>query len=242
MSSMPLSRHLQELRTRFIVVALWFLASLGSAFLFVQDVYRYLIRDVEQRLAVLGPSDVLWIYLAIAGVTALAATTPVAALQLWLYVKPGLHPEERRAALAYIPAFTLLFLLGVGFGYLIVFPMALAFLNRMAAEDFTVMYTAEKYFRFMIHMTVPLGLVFELPVVILFLTKLGILDPERLAKARKSSYLGLTILSVMLTPPDIVSDIMVLVPLFLLFEISLTLSRYAYRKKRRLHQLPSVME
>lgn len=83
----------------------------------------------------------------------------------------------------------------------------------------------------MIHMTLPFGLLFEMPAAVMFLTKLGILNPERLAKARKMAYFILLIVGVTITPPDILSDIIVIIPLFLLYEISITISRVVYRKQ-----------
>ena len=129
---------------------------------------------------------------------------------------------------------TVLFLIGISFGYLILFPMVLSFMNQMAAADFNAMYTAEKYFTFMIHMTVPFGLLFEMPAVVMFLTRLGILNPHRLAKARKLAYFLLVIVAVTITPPDILSDLVVTVPLFLLYEISIAISKVVYRKQLKL--------
>ena len=86
------------------------------------------------------------------------------------------------------------------------------------------MYTAEKYFSFMVNMTVPFGVLFEMPVVVMFLTQIGVLSPKRMAKMRKLAYFVLAVTAVTITPPDIISDILVIIPLFLLYEISVTLS------------------
>ena len=120
--------------------------------------------------------------------------------------------------------------MGLAFGYFVIYPMVLSFLDSLS-HHFITAYTAERYFRFMVHMTVPFGVLFEMPVVIMFLTSIGILNPLRLAKMRKISSL-LTIATVTITPPDIVSDILVIVPLFLLYEISVGLSRIVYQKRR----------
>lgn len=226
--------HLDELRTRLIRTLLAFLVSMAAAFLFVRDIYAWLVRGIDGKLVVLGPSDVVWVYVMLAGVVALAVTTPIAAYQTWRFVQPALGDGTKRAALLFIPALTLLFLTGLAFGYFILYPMVLGFMNRMAEEQFTAMYTAQKYFTFMIHMTVPFGLLFEMPAVVMFLTKLGILTPAKLAKGRKFAYFILVIVAVTVTPPDIVSDIVVIVPLFLLYEISIVISRFMYRKQLRM--------
>ena len=223
--------HLEEMRTRIIRTLIAFLVSMVAAFIYVRDIYQWLVRDMDQKLVILGPSDVMWVYFMIAGVVAIAVTLPVAAYQTWKFVQPAVPEQAQRATLLFIPSITLLFLLGILFGYLILFPMVLHFMNEMAANDFAAMYTAEKYFTFMIHMTVPFGLLFEMPAVVMFLTKLGILNPHRLAKARKLAYFILVIVAVTITPPDILSDVIVVVPLFLLYEISITISKFVYRNQ-----------
>jgi len=234
-----LTEHLAELRKRILVTLGTFLVALCGALVYVEPMYDLLTRGVPGKLQVLGPTDVIWVYFMIAGVFAIAVTIPVAGFQIWRFVVPGLRQFERRASLAYIPALAVLFLIGLAFGYFVIYPMVLGFLSSLS-DNFITAYTAEKYFRFMIHMTVPFGILFEMPVVIMFLTSLGILNPLRLSKMRKIAYLLLTITAVTITPPDIVSDILVTIPLLLLYEISVGLSRFVYRK--RLTRLEMVME
>lgn len=222
--------HLAELRKRIMLTLFAFLLAFCFAFIFVKDIYRWLVRDLDQKLAILGPSDIVWVYFMIAGVGAIALTIPVAASQAWLFVKPALREREQKATVIYIPVMSLLFVAGISFGYFIIYPMVLGFLNGMA-HDFETVYTAEKYFRFMIHMTVPFGFLFEMPAVTLFLSKLGIVNPARLAKARKPAYFVLSIVAVTITPPDIISDILVIIPLFALYEISVSISKLVYRQK-----------
>lgn len=222
--------HLNELRRRLVFTVAAFLVSLAGAFIYVKEIYRWLVRDLDQKLAILAPSDILWVYLKLAGVVALAVTLPIAGYQVWRFVKPALQPAEQRATLAYIPWLAILFIVGIAFGYWVIYPMVMEFLEKMSG-DFETVYTAEKYFSFMISMTVPFGLLFEMPVTVMFLTRLGILNPARLAKARKLSYFGLTVTAVLITPPDIVSDVLVIIPLFILFEISVALSGFVHRKR-----------
>jgi len=156
--------HLEELRKRLMVTLFSFLLAFAFCFIFVKDVYRFLVRDLDHKLAILGPSDVVWVYFMIAGVGAIALTIPVAAYHIWRFVKPALREREQKATVMFIPALTLLFLVGISFGYFIIYPMVLGFLNSMSG-DFETMYTAERYFTFMIHMTLPFGLLFEMPAV-----------------------------------------------------------------------------
>ncbi|GGF27574.1 Sec-independent protein translocase protein TatCd [Halobacillus andaensis] len=229
--NLQLVGHLEELRKRIIITLLSFVAFLIGGFVFVRPIYRWLIKDLDAKLAVLGPGDILWVYLMIAAVIALAATIPVAAFQVWLFVKPALNQEERKVTLQFIPALFFLFLFGISFGYFLLFPLVLGFLTSLSDGQFEMMFTADKYFRFLLNLTVPFGLLFEMPLVIMFLTRLGILNPIRLKKARKIAYFILVVISVLITPPDFLSDVLVIVPLFILYEISISLSTIVYRRK-----------
>lgn len=223
--------HLEELRNRMIMTLLVFILFLIGAFVFVKPIYGWLIKDLDTKLAILGPSDILWVYLMIAAVIALAATIPVAAFQAWRFVAPALSQEERSVTLRFIPALFFLFIFGIAFGYFLVFPIVLGFLLSLSEGQFEMVFTADKYFRFMLNMTLPFGVLFEMPLVTLFLTRLGILNPTRLRKARKVSYMVLIIVSVLITPPDFLSDILVIVPLLVLYEISISLSNMVYNKR-----------
>ncbi|MDM8147217.1 twin-arginine translocase subunit TatC [Priestia megaterium] len=229
--NMSAIQHLEELRRRIIITLAFFIVFLLVAFLYVQDIYHYLVRDLPFKLALLGPTDILVVYLTIATVMAIAATLPFAASQLWLFVKPALTQKERQIALAYIPALFLLFLGGISFGYFILFPLVLKFLMSLSDDMFATFFTTEKYFRFLLHMTLPFGFLFEMPAVVMFLTSLGLINPHRLQKVRKYAYFLLIIVSIVITPPDFLSDVLVTIPLLLLYEVSIILSKIVYRKK-----------
>jgi sec-independent protein translocase protein TatC len=231
--NMPLVQHFEELRKRIIITLVAFLLSLVLAFIYVQDIYHVLVKDLPFKLALLGPSDILLVYLMIASVVAITATIPVAAYQAWLYVNPALTPKERRVTIAYIPGLFILFILGISFGYYILFPLVLNFLMSLSNDMFTTFFTTEKYFQFLLHMTLPFGFLFELPVVIMFLTSLGIINPYRLQKIRKYAYFLLIFVSILITPPDFLSDILVVIPLLLLYESSISLSKFVYKRQQR---------
>jgi len=223
--------HLDEMRKRIIKTAIAFFVSLVAAFIFVEDIYHLLSRDFNGKLTILGPSDILWVYMMISGVFAIAVTIPVAAFQTWKFVKPGLTAPEQKLTLRFIPGLFILFVMGISFGYFVLFPIVLSFLTSLSVGQFETMFTADKYFRFMINLTLPFGFLFEMPLVVMFLTRLGILNPLRLAKARKLSYFILVVVSILITPPDLVSDFIVIVPLLTLYEISIFISKVVYRKK-----------
>ncbi|USK36394.1 twin-arginine translocase subunit TatC [Bacillus sp. F19] len=183
-----------------------FIVFLCYLFLYVKNIYNWIIQDFPNKLAVLGPSDILWVYLMLSSVVALAGTIPIAAHQIWLYVRPALHENERKVTLAYIPALFILFILVICFGYFLIFPIVFNFLLSLSDDMFMNFFTVKKYFRFMVNMTLPFGLLFELSVIIMFLTSIGILNPYRLQKARKYAYFVLILTSVLITPPDFLSE------------------------------------
>ncbi|MEH7416722.1 twin-arginine translocase subunit TatC [Neobacillus drentensis] len=226
--------HLEELRKRIIISALAFIVFFIVGFIYVDDIYKWFVGST--KLLVLGPSDIMWIYFMLAGVVAVAGTIPVLALQIWLFVRPALRPNERKITVTYVPALFILFVMGLAFGYFVIFPMVLNFLVSIGQGMFVTNFTAEKYFSFILNMTLPFGVLFELPVVVMFLTSLGIINPFVLAKIRKYAYFVLIIIAVVITPPDFMSDFVVTIPLLLLYEVSINLSKFVYRKKLKNQQ------
>ncbi|MFF2288633.1 twin-arginine translocase subunit TatC [Peribacillus butanolivorans] len=238
---MLMVEHLEELRKRIIYTLIAFLVFLIGSFIFVNDIYTWLIRDLGHKLAVLGPSEILWVYFMISGVIAIALTIPIAAYQTWLFVKPALSENEQKTTLTYIPGLFILFIAGLSFGYFVVYPTVLGFLLSLSEGQFETMFTSEKYFKFMINLTLPFGFLFEIPLVVMFLTSLGVVNPMILSKARKISYFLLVVVAILITPPDFMSDILVTVPLLVLYEFSVTLSKIVYRKKLK-QQSDNVIE
>jgi sec-independent protein translocase protein TatC len=231
---MDLIGHFEELRKRLVLILGIFLVFFVLAFIYVENIYHWLVKDLEIQLAILGPTDILWVYLVLACVCAIAGTIPVAAHQVWLFVRPALKERERKVTLAYIPALFLLFILGISFGYFVIFPIVFKFLLSLSEDLLLTFFTTEKYFTFLIHMTLPFGFLFELPVVIMFLTSLGVLNPYTLQKMRKYAYFVLIVTAVFITPPDLLSDVLVIIPLLFLYECSVLLSKVVYRRKTKL--------
>jgi sec-independent protein translocase protein TatC len=234
-NDMALIGHFEELRKRLIIILGAFMILFILAFVYVEDIYQWLVQDLEVQLAILGPSDILWVYLMLSCVVAISGSIPIAAYQIWLFVRPALKDTERKVTLAYIPSLFLLFIVGISFGYFIIFPIVFQFLLSMSEGMFMTFFTTEKYFTFLLHMTLPFGFLFELPVVIMFLTSLGVLNPYRLQKIRKYSYFVLIVTAVLITPPDFLSDILVVIPLIFLYECSVLLSKVVYKRKQKLN-------
>ncbi|WP_338447928.1 twin-arginine translocase subunit TatC [Niallia oryzisoli] len=223
--------HLDELRKRLIISVAAFIVFFIVGFFYVEELYQWITKDLDVKLIVLGPSDILWVYFMIATVIAVAGTIPVLATQIWLFVKPALKPIERKVSLTYVPALFFLFIIGLCFGYFVIFPTIMGFLIELGGEMMATNFTAEKYFRFILTTTVPFGVLFELPVVLMFLTSLGIVNPYVLSKIRKYAYFVLIIVAIVISPPDFMSDFIVAVPLLFLYEISVNLSKFVYKRK-----------
>lgn len=232
---MTLVEHLSELRKRIIWVLVVFTLSLVAGLVVAKLLIDYLknvppANTIEWN--VFSPWDAIRMYMNFAFMIGLIITLPVALYHTWAFVKPGLREEEQRASIMYIPFAFLLFLGGLAFGYFVVFPMAFFFTSTLTQSlQLTETYGISQYFSFMFNILIPLSIIFELPIVVMFLTKLRILNPLKLHKMRKISYMILVIVSTLITPPDAISALVVAVPMVLLYELSVMLSRMVYRKQ-----------
>jgi sec-independent protein translocase protein TatC len=249
---MTLVEHLQELRKRIIWVTIVFALAMIVGFVFAKRFINFLkdmppmnifqlvmshfthepIASSVIEWNVFSPWDPLRIYMSFAFAVGLVIAMPVILYHLWAFVKPGLREEERKASIMYIPFAFLLFLMGLAFGYFVVFPMAFFFTSTLTKSlELTQTYGVTQYFSFMFNILIPLSLVFELPIVVMFLTRIRILNPDRMRKMRKVSYMLLVIVSAIITPPDAISALIVAVPMIILYEFSVYLSKLVHRKQ-----------
>jgi sec-independent protein translocase protein TatC len=233
---MNLTGHLSELRNRLIVTAVFFVVFFILGFIYVKQIYNFFVEDIDFKLTVISPGEIIWIHFTMAGLVAIAVTIPLLAFQIWSFIKPGLTSTERKASLAYIPALFLLFLAGLVFGYYMFIKMILPFLLSLNDGMFNEMFTVDKYFKFLLRVTLPFAFLFEIPIIAMFLTSIGILSPEFMKKSRKYAYFILVIIGTIVTPPDFVLQLVVAVPLIMLYEVSIQLSKIVYRKKMRKHE------
>ncbi|RCX20500.1 sec-independent protein translocase protein TatC [Fontibacillus phaseoli] len=228
--------HLSELRRRLFYVLSVFVLVLVAAFFVVDPIYHYLtvnaLSGVRIELNAFSFWDGVGVYMKIAMVVALGITLPFTLYQVWAFVSPGLKPAEQKATLKYIPFVFICFLAGLAFGYFVVFPLAMSFTGSLNKQlGLIETYGMADYFKFLLNIVLPISLLFELPLVILFLTQLRILNPIRLKKMRRVAYFILVVISVMITPADFFSAFLVLIPLVLLYELSVMLSKRVYKKQ-----------
>lgn len=235
--NMNMVGHLTELRNRLIVTAIFFIIFFFLGFYYIDRIYNFLVSDLDFKLTAISPTEIIWIYFSLAGIIAFAITVPILAYQVWAFVKPGLTKHERKMTLTYIPVIFLLFIAGLIFGYLMYTKSLIPFLLGLNNGMFEIMFTVDKYFHFMIQVMFPIALLFEMPILVMFLTSLGIITPELLSSKRKYAYFILVIISTIITPaPDFFLPIIVTIPLIVIYEISLSLSRRVYKKKLAKHE------
>lgn len=234
---MLLTEHLGELRRRIIYVLVVFVLALGAGLFAVDPVYRWLVMDKPAKGFVLNAFsfwDGIGIYMKIALFLGIAVALPFALYQTWRFVSPGLRPNERAATIRYVPYVFILFVIGACFSYFVIFPMALEFTTSITKSmGLKETYGIAQYFSFMFNIVLPVSLLFEMPLIIMFLTGIRILNPIRLRKMRKVAYFGLVFIAVVITPPDFISDFLVTIPLLLLYEVSVFLSAFVYHKQLR---------
>lgn len=224
-----LLEHLTELRKQIIKGLIVFVLFFIIVFSTINSWFPYVTRG--HSLIILGPLEVVKFYMTISTTLAFGLSMPFLVHFLWSFVKPGLKEEESRFLGLYAPVMLLLFLLGVAFGYFIVNPLSYSFLVSVGAANFNVMVSANEYMHFLVMTTVPLGLLFELPIVALFLSSIGVLKAESMKKIRGWSYIGMGVGSAVITPPDFISQLLVLIPMIILYEISIYLVKRIERKQ-----------
>ncbi|MTD31951.1 twin-arginine translocase subunit TatC [Planomicrobium sp. YIM 101495] len=224
--------HLGELRKQLIKSLFVFFFFLVVVFATLNFWFPYVVRGHD--LVILGPLEIIKFYTSISVTLALGLSLPFLSHFIWQFVKPGLKDEESKFLGLYSPVMLLLFLFGVAFGYFIVNPLSYQFLVGLGATNFAVMISASEYVHFLIMTTVPLGLLFEMPIVALFLSTLGLLTSGSMKKVRKWSYLVLAIVSALITPPDFISQLLVLVPMAVLYEMSIYIVKRMENKKENL--------
>lgn len=240
---MPLMEHIVELRKRLVIIAMFFVAFMVAGFFLAKPVIVYLQNTDEAATLTLNSfklTDPLYVFMQFAFVIALVLTCPVILYQLWAFVSPGLYEKERKVTLAYIPIALLLFLSGVAFSYFILSPFVVDFMMRMS-NDLNVeqVIGIHEYFTFLMQLTLPFGFLFQMPVVLMFLTRLGIITPMFLSKIRKYAYFVLLVIAALITPPELVSHLMVTLPMLVLYEVSIIISRVTYRKMQQTEEKES---
>jgi sec-independent protein translocase protein TatC len=173
-------------------------------------------------------TDVVGVFLVPLKVTALVAviiTMPFLLYQLWAFVAPGLYSHEKRLVLPLVFTSSVLFMAGMSFAYFVVFPLAFKVLASFAPDGVAWMTDIDKYFSFVLGMFVVFGVTFEIPVAVVLLVRMGVVSVEQLTEARPYVIVGAFVLAAVLTPPDVISQLLLAFPLWLLYELGIIAAR-----------------
>lgn len=237
---MPLTAHLEELRKRFIVIFI----SIGVVFLvcyfFKEEIFGLLSRPLlkvmpaGEKMVFTSLPEAFLTYLKISLVSAIILSSPMVFYQLWMFVTPGLYETEKRYVFPFVLFSTLFFVGGALFGYFVVFPLGFKFFMGFASDYVRPLPSLREYLSFSLKLLMAFGIVFELPVLVLFLSKLGIVSAKMLRSYQKYAILLIFLAAAILTPPDVVSQIMMAVPLLVLYEVSIWVAKIFGKKKGEL--------
>ncbi len=249
---MPLTEHLLELRKRILICLVALLIGFVVSFYYSEYLFRFLTiplrynisfhmyfpfvfleeKSVNTSLVFLAPAEALWMHIKISMITGLVFSLPVVFLQFWRFIAPGLLKKERKYVIPFVGITTTFFLVGAAYCFFLVLPFAMHFLLTYKTESLTPMLSVGRYVDFCLKFVVAFGAIFELPVAIVFLTHMGFITPKALSKNRKYAILFAFITAAMLTPtPDAFNQILMAVPIIVLYEAGILVSRITTRKR-----------
>jgi sec-independent protein translocase protein TatC len=230
--------HLEELRKRFIISLVAVAIGFGVCYYFSEDIFRLLMMPLYKALPpgtamiFTTPAEAFFTYMKVGLLAGLFAASPVVLYQIWLFVAPALYSREKRYAIPFIGAATLLFIGGAAFGYFFTVPYIFKFFLGFATDFIVPAPKLKETLTFSCMLLLTFGLSFELPLFLFFLTKLGIVRVETLARNRGYVIVGIFILAAVLTPPDVVSQFIMAGPLVILYEASIWVTRIFGRRKK----------
>lgn len=241
----PLIDHLTELRTRLLYAFLAMGAGTGICFFFVEDIYGFLVRPLAnamgdgdtKRLIYTGLTEAFFTYFKVAFFSGIFLTFPFLLYQVWKFIAPGLYRQEKKAFLPFLVATPLLFFIGAAMVYFVVLPMAwpffLSFQNTGEETALPIQLEARvsEYLDLVMTLVFAFGLCFQLPVVLTLMARAGLVTAQHLVSFRKYAIVLIFTVAAILTPPDVLSQIILAVPLLALYEFSILFIRHAQSRK-----------
>lgn len=220
-----LYEHLSELRSRIINCVYILVISTSFCYAYSETIFNYVRKPIAAYLPgggliYTGPLDKFIAHLKLSVVCGILVACPFLLYQVWKFIAPGLYAKERKYAIGFILSGTGLFFLGAAFSYFIALPMAFEFLMSFGGDVDKPMISIDQYMGFFTQMCLMFGVAFELPLVIIVLGMMGIVSQAFLRKNRRYAVMIIAILAAVITPPDVLSMILMLAPMWLLFEVS----------------------
>lgn len=217
--------HLEELRNRIIKSIIFIIAAAGLLYALTDEILIFIVRPVG-RLVFIAPQEAFITSIELALFGGLFLSSPFVFYEIWQFISAALEKDEKRCALSFGLFSFVLFLLGIFFGYFIIVPIGMKFLLGFGSDFVTPMISVGRYVSFVGTLTFVFGIVFQLPLAILFLSKIGIVTPQFLSRNRKYAVVIIFILSAIFTPPDVITQCLMAVPLVILYELSIQLSKF----------------
>lgn len=231
---MTIIEHLLELRDRLVKASIALVVGIFVGVFFARRFLELLLLPLGQagKVQSLRPAENILVFFRVALILGAVLAMPVIFYQLMAFIAPGLTKEEKRALMYVVPAATLLFALGVGFGAFVMLPFTLGYLQAFLADLIEPNYSIDYYIGFVTNFTLAIGAAFETPVAIGFLARLGFLSPQTLLKAWRYAIVIVAILAAIITPtPDPFNMMLVMTPLLLLYGVSIGVARVVYRPR-----------
>jgi sec-independent protein translocase protein TatC len=242
-SEMPFLDHLEELRWRILKSLVALIITFGASFWLCMsghvDVFAVLTAPIEpylhgQPLYFTHLVDKFTLLLQVAGGLALVLASPVISYQVWAFLSPALSARERRVIIPVLVGAAGLFLCGVALSVFVFVPVTMGLMEQIKTEALAPLYTASEYFGFLFSISLAFGVMFELPILILALTALGLITPKLLTKYRRHAFIVCLVVCEVITPGDVViSTLILFVPVYGLYELSILVSWFVYRARQR---------
>ena len=234
---MPLVAHLTELRDRLLRALLAILVVFIGLFPFANDIYSFVSEPLRELLpagASMIATDVASPFLTpfkLTLVTAIFIAIPYVLYQIWSFIAPGMYRHEKRLAIPLLASSIALFYAGAAFAYFVVFPLIFAFFTSVGPEDIQIMTDINSYLNFVLKLFFAFGLAFEIPIAAVIMIWSGVTTADDLARKRPYIIVGCFIFGMLLTPPDIISQSLLAIPMWILFEIGVLFGRLIEKKQ-----------
>ena len=233
---LPLTTHLQELRKRLILSFIAVGGGFALCYTFAEKIFDILAAPLLKMMPTGGSliftsvAEAFFTYMKVAFISGLILASPFVLYQIWAFVAPGLYRHEKKYVVPFVLAGSFFFAIGILFAYYVALPVGFKFLLGFATDFIKPLPSMKEYLSFSIQFLLAFGLVFEFPVVLVLLARIGVVDAKTLARQRKYAILLIFIFAAIITPPDIISQVIVALPMIGLYELSILLSKLFGKK------------
>jgi sec-independent protein translocase protein TatC len=231
----PFIAHLMEMRDRLLRIVLAVVIILAILFPFANDIYEFIARPLMEKLPgemiATGTITPFLTPLKLSLISSIFLAMPFILYQFWAFIAPGLYQHERKMVMPLVVSSTLLFYLGMAFAFYVVFPLVFAFIVSTAPDGVTVMTDMADYLDFVLTLFFAFGVAFEIPIATIIVLWTGVVTREALAKGRPYIIVGAFVIGMLLTPPDVISQVLLALPMWVLFEAGLIASRFFVKKR-----------